>query len=132
MRHYRGIIYSYAECAAWCLALKKTTAYHFPDFIQRIWEKFRVVEENIKELEKRLSAKNIKEWIGNIIYLSKHGDINELKNISLYEYDRILTTLLPKKKKKLSFSTLKVFFPQLVSAKVFSEILSIYFKEKSS
>ncbi|MBN2443616.1 MAG: patatin-like phospholipase family protein [Spirochaetales bacterium] len=128
MRHYKKLLYSFAECAAWSLAMKKLKLYDFDEFIRAIWEEYCKVEKSIADLEQRLSAKTVREWFNNILYLTKHTDINELFKTSLYEYDRRLEKLLQSEKTKFRFTSLGYFFPKLNAAKVFFVVLKRYFK----
>ncbi|MBN2535701.1 MAG: patatin-like phospholipase family protein [Spirochaetales bacterium] len=127
MRLYRQPLYCLAECAAWSLNIKKLKLYTFKELVKAIREKYLEVEKNLLELEKHLSAKTVKELINNIIYLSKHTDVNELLETSVYEYDRILGKILKMVNKKIPFSTLSFFYPRLPPAKLFLILLNKYY-----
>jgi NTE family protein len=116
-----------AECAAASLAIPKIEQYDFEEFISLIQEKYCEVDRQLDVLQRTLSAKKITNLVKRLARLAGDTELEDLKDTTLYEYQRVLELLLDVSRIPLPFKTLSHIFHHVAGARIFYIVLQEYF-----
>lgn len=129
MKNYMHPIIALMECAATSLNIKINHLYKFEELLKLIWDH----HNEIQKKESILGEKDFKNFFDRIS--NKLKNINISKNFKAlikyvpYEFEKALDVIFGKNKKDIHSKALAGFFPDLIPAKIFFEVLKYYFKK---
>jgi len=131
-KNYKYEIISLAECAALSLNLERVNYYFFKDFINIIWNKYNELEKGVDKYSGQKNKYFFEQLSQKIKNINIAQEFKDFFKKASYEHEKTFEIIFGRDKKELHTKTLSNFFPNLLGAKIFIEVLKIYYNNRKA